>query len=160
VIERSLSAPKKRRAVSRPSAAPAHAGPIPTLQGRPRSLIHTPRPSAGLYVCTSDLDHAQIKLSFARPRCPMRPPGGQAGRPTQVLRPGCGPDLTGCQSLGDGNQIMDAAFASCEAPSGRLGSPRRRLRMSFFHGCVIALEIEAATVAAAVFAVRLWQLLF
>jgi hypothetical protein len=32
--------------------------------------------------------------------------------------------------------------------------------MSFFHGCVIALEIEAATVLAAVFAVRLWQLLF
>jgi len=32
--------------------------------------------------------------------------------------------------------------------------------MSFFHGCIIAFEIEAATVLAAVFAARLWQLLF
>ena len=31
--------------------------------------------------------------------------------------------------------------------------------MSFFHGYVIALEIEAATVMFAWFAVRLWQVL-
>ena len=31
--------------------------------------------------------------------------------------------------------------------------------MSFFYGCVIALEIEAATALSAWFAVRLWQVL-
>ena len=31
--------------------------------------------------------------------------------------------------------------------------------MDFFHGCVIALEIEAATALSALFAVRLWQVL-
>jgi hypothetical protein len=31
--------------------------------------------------------------------------------------------------------------------------------MSFFHGCIIVLEIEAAAVLSAVLAVRLWQVL-
>ena len=32
--------------------------------------------------------------------------------------------------------------------------------MSFFHGWIIALEIEAVAVLLAMFAVRLWQVLF
>jgi hypothetical protein len=32
-------------------------------------------------------------------------------------------------------------------------------RVSFFHGCVIALKIEATAVFAAWFAVRFWQVL-
>ena len=87
-----------------------------------RSYTHTarqttvPNPhtaaSAGLYVCNSDLDHAQFKLSFARLRVPdaaARWPG-QAAR-LQFLRPGCGADLTGCQSLGMGTKSVGAAFA-------------------------------------------------
>ena len=96
VSGRSSSAPKKRRAVSRLPAAPAHAG--PTARQTPVPNPHTAA-SASLYVCNS----AWItrKSNFLWHVCAARMQ--RLGKPP------------------DGNQIMNAAFASIEASSGRLG---------------------------------------
>ena len=101
VSGRSLSAPKKRRAVSRPPAAPAHAGPTP-LQGRPRSLTHTPRPPPA---CTFAIPTwITRKSNFLSHVCAarMRRPGGLGSRRM-------------------GTKLWAPRSLQCEAPSGRLG---------------------------------------
>ena len=117
---RTLSAPKKRRKVSRPPAAPAHADLTPALQGRPRSLVHPPRPPP---VCTFALPTWITRNPIFFRTLALPGSGGPMGQ-TQVVRPGCGPDLarkravTGCQSLSMGTKLWAPRSLHVRRPAG------------------------------------------
>ena len=55
---------RKRRAASRPPVTPAHVGPKPTQQGRPRSIIPHTAACGGLYVWIAGVDHAEQQIYF------------------------------------------------------------------------------------------------